>query len=419
MSCKGCSSQAATGEITTETQRHPCYSAEAHHRYARMHLPIAPKCNISCNYCNRKYDCVNESRPGVTSEVLTPEGAQAKYELVKTKVPNLSVVGVAGPGDALANWEQTKRALSLIRGTDAEVTFCLSTNGLMLPMYAQEIVDLGVKHVTVTVNSIDPEIGAQIYNFVTYEGKTYTGVKGAELLLCNQLAGIEYLVRRGVLVKVNIVMIPGINATHIPAVVQKMRDLSVFITNIMPLIPAPGSAFADFPQTSQKDLAKLRERCQVDMRQMFHCQQCRADAIGLLGEDRSPEFRAPQSPTLPDQCDEVAEQKYTIAVTSKQGIMVDQHFGHAKQFRIYSGNGHMFTLVEVRDVTQYCVGVEGCEESDHNKDKVLVALRDCAAVLTLRIGYEAKRRLFNNDILVIESCDSIPNGLLQASKLIS
>ena len=54
---------------------HPCYDEEAHRTFARMHLPVAPRCNIQCNYCNRKFDCVNESRPGVTSEVLTPEQA--------------------------------------------------------------------------------------------------------------------------------------------------------------------------------------------------------------------------------------------------------------------------------------------------------------------------------------------------------
>ena len=28
------------------------------------------RCNIQCNYCDRKFDCTNESRPGVTSGVL-------------------------------------------------------------------------------------------------------------------------------------------------------------------------------------------------------------------------------------------------------------------------------------------------------------------------------------------------------------
>ena len=274
-----------------KTSRHPCFSFEAHNNYARMHLPVAPKCNISCNYCNRKFDCVNESRPGVTSEILTPNEALYKYRLVKEKIPYVSVVGIAGPGDALANWEDTRKSIELIRESDPEVVFCLSTNGLMLPHYAKEIIALGLKHVTVTVNSIDPVIGEKIYKFVNYQGQRYEGIAGAEILLNNQLEGISLLTGAGVLVKVNIVMIKGINDTHIPEVVRKVKDLGVFITNIMPLIPAPGSNFADYPPTGKKELNEMRKLCQLDLQQMFHCKQCRADAIGLLGDDRSSEFR--------------------------------------------------------------------------------------------------------------------------------
>ena len=54
-------------EIWDKVKNHPCYSEEAHHHFARMHVAVAPACNIQCNYCNRKYDCSNESRPGVVS----------------------------------------------------------------------------------------------------------------------------------------------------------------------------------------------------------------------------------------------------------------------------------------------------------------------------------------------------------------
>jgi len=279
--------KAATFEMTG---RHPCYSYDAHHKYARMHLPVAPRCNISCNYCNRKFDCVNESRPGVTSEVLTPEAARDKFLRVRNKVPNLSVVGIAGPGDALANWSSTRRSIELIKEADPEVIFCLSTNGLVLPDYAREIVELGIKHVTVTVNSLDTVTGSQIYRHVNYRGKVYRGAAGAEILLRNQQKGIKYLSRNGVLVKVNIVMVKGVNDERIPKVVRRVKELGAFITNIMPLVPAPGSVFQDYAPTDAAELDLMRDHCGQDMRQMRHCKQCRADAIGLLSDDRSLEF---------------------------------------------------------------------------------------------------------------------------------
>ena len=60
---------------TPDTTSHPCFTEKAAQSCGRVHLPVAPKCNVLCGYCNRKYDCVNESRPGVTSGVLTPAQA--------------------------------------------------------------------------------------------------------------------------------------------------------------------------------------------------------------------------------------------------------------------------------------------------------------------------------------------------------
>jgi nitrogen fixation protein NifB len=388
-----------------ENSKHPCYNADAHTKYSRMHLPVAPECNISCNYCNRKFDCVNESRPGVTSEILTPEMASQKFSWVKENIENLSVVGIAGPGDALANWDVTRKAIELIQAKGEDVLFCLSTNGLMLPKYAHELVELGIKHVTVTVNCLDPNIGAQLYKVVHYEGQSYTGIRGAEILLKNQLAGIAYLVGQGILVKINIVMVKGINDQHIPEVVKKMKELGVFITNIMPLIPAPGSAFEKFPQTSMKDINEMRDRCELDVQQMRHCKQCRADAIGLLGNDRSNEFRMTKPAELAPVIGASSDSKqYKIAVTSKFGKLVDQHFGHATELMIYQGKGKKFELIETRKTAQYCVGAIKCDSVEEQKEATLQAISDCDAVLTMRIGYNGQQRLAAQGIMSVEYC---------------
>lgn len=267
-------------------QKHPCFSPAAAHKHARIHLPIAMHCNISCNYCNRKYDCLNESRPGVTSEIISPLEGLRRFQYYKKQLNNLSVVGIAGPGDALADWEESSETIRLIREYDPSVLLCLSTNGLKLPNLAASIVELGVSHVTVTVNTLNPETGARIYRYVNYRGQRYTGLAGASLLLQNQLAGIRSLTRQGIIVKINTVMIPGINDHEIPDVVRKMKELDVFVTNIMPLIPVKGSIFANYPATNTHELMMMRQSCQIEMRQMFHCQQCRADAVGLLKEHK-------------------------------------------------------------------------------------------------------------------------------------
>ena len=271
--------------------RHPCYSAEAKHLYSRMHLPVAPACNIQCNYCNRLFDCQNESRPGVTSEILTPQEALAKVRRVSEVLPSLSVLGIAGPGDALANWELTRGTVALVRKEFPELLLCLSTNGLMLPTYADDVIALGVRHMTVTVNAIDVEIAEKIYEYITWQGNKMRGRKAVQLLLENQIEGIRILAAAGVQVKVNTVMISDINDKHVPAIAKTVRSAGACMTNIMPLIPAEGSKFGHLPKTRQDALSAMRDTCAEIIPQMRHCQQCRADAIGLLHQDRSVEFR--------------------------------------------------------------------------------------------------------------------------------
>lgn len=403
-----------------KTKRHPCYSFDAHNKFARMHLPVAPNCNISCNYCNRKFDCVNESRPGVTSEILTPYDAKLKFDIVKEKIGQLSVVGIAGPGDALDldNWENTKKSLELIRTENSDIVFCLSTNGLMLPKYAQEIIQLGVTHVTVTVNCLDSKIGAKIYKYVNYKGKRYVGEVGAKLLLENQLKGIELLTSQGIIVKINIVMLEGINDQHIPEVVKKMKELGVYIINIMPLIPAQGSVFENHPQTNMKNLTKMRDICELDVRQMRHCKQCRADAIGLLGEDRSQEF---SNKVLKEEVLEVVKnqqnvKKIKVAVTSKQGRLVDLHYGHAKEFMIYEINGSNFKYIETRQADKYCLGNEECDEEEARREAAIDSIADCDAVLTLRIGDYAEKKLLERGIRSVIYWYTIEQGLKLVQK---
>lgn len=274
--------------IEEKTWTHPCFHCEAH-KYARIHLPVAPRCNVSCNYCVRKFDCVNESRPGVTTKVISPQEALERYQIAKEKIPNLSVVGIAGPGDILANFEAVEQTLTLIREYDPDVTFCVSTNGLQLPRYVDRLKELGVTHVTVTVNSLNPKIAGKIYRYVEDDGIRYTGTTAGELLAARQLEGIRRLIALGMVCKVNIIMIKGVNEEDIEQTVKKVAEMGVEMTNITRMIPVKGSAFENLEAPTMEEVNAKRDLCNQYVRQMRHCGQCRADAIGTIGHDRSAE----------------------------------------------------------------------------------------------------------------------------------
>ena len=83
---------------------------------------------------------------------------------------------------------------------------CMSTNGLLLPKYADRLAELGVNSVTVTINAIDPDIAVDIYSFIKYEGKVYKDYEAVEILIKNQLDGVEKAAANGMVVKVNSVL---------------------------------------------------------------------------------------------------------------------------------------------------------------------------------------------------------------------
>ena len=417
-----CGSAAGQGDLSAEiwekVKDHPCYSEEAHHHYARMHVAVAPACNIQCNFCNRKYDCSNESRPGVVSERLTPEQAARKVLAVASVIPQMTVLGIAGPGDPLANPEKTFKTFELVSKAAPDIKLCLSTNGLMLPDYVDTIHALNIDHVTITINMIDPVVGAKIHPWIFYNHKRYTGVEAAKILSDRQLLGLEMLTARGILCKVNSVMIPGINDRHLAAVNKAVKSRGAFLHNIMPLISAPehGTVFglSGLPGPTAQELKALQDSCEGEMNMMRHCRQCRADAVGLLGEDRSAEFTTEKVMNMEVNYDLDRRQAYQgkvelqreavasarkaeletlagkhsdisilIAVATKGGGRINEHFGHAREFQVYEVGTAGAKFVGHRRVDNYCQG--GYAEED-SLETVVRAINDCVAVFVARIG---------------------------------
>lgn len=415
-------------------KEHPCYSEEAHHFFARMHLAVAPGCNIQCHYCNRKYDCANESRPGVVSKVLSPEEAIAKVLAVAARMPQLSVVGIAGPGDALLNAERTFATFAGIAAKLPDVKLCLSTNGLALPDHVEQIKALKIDHVTITINAVDPEIGSRITPWIFYKGRRWTGIEAARILLERQLEGLSMLVAADVLVKVNSVLIPGINDHHLAAVNAAIKERGAFLHNIMPLIsdPAHGTHFGLNGQRgpTPRELKAVQDAIGGGARLMKHCRQCRADAIGRLGEDVGQEsFPPPAAEAIAAAAEkrqdyrqivekERADRRHAaagakdalravagaevarlVAVCTKGGGRVNQHFGHASEFQIFEVDRSGVRLVGHRRAGRYCQGGAG---EDEVLDAVIAALDGVSAVLCAKIGRCPAERLTAAGIETVE-----------------
>lgn len=211
-------------------QSHPCFGGHKNN-VGRIHLPVSPGCNIACRFCDRVINDVEE-RPGVTSKVITPTESLEILDKALRLCPEITVAGIAGPGDTLAS----DYALKTFRGVKErfpQLIKCMSTNGLLLEEKAEEVIEIGIDSLTVTVNAVDPEIEAKLNKYIIYHGKRYDGVEGAK------------------------------------------------IYNIIPLIPQYELADQTAPTCSQIDAARTTASQYIDV--FRHCQHCRADAVGVPG----------------------------------------------------------------------------------------------------------------------------------------
>ena len=356
-----------------------------------------------------------------------------------------------------------------------DIKLCVSTNGLSLPDCVEELAKHNVDHVTITINAVDPEVGAQIYSWIYWKNRRIRGVKAARILIERQLLGLDMLIEKGILVKVNSVMIPGVNDVHLREVSKVIRAKGAFLHNVMPLIAEAkhGTYYGVMGQRAptQDELTTLQDAC-GDMNMMRHCRQCRADAVGLLGEDRGEDFTlakidgleidyeaamkeraavhsqieadraqkkerdatlktqmlsagdrtlftyngrtvnehsaalamisapaAPQSNLLALPAD--LRPVHMAVASSGQGL-INQHFGHAKEFMIYEASPKGARLIGHRKTAQYCSGDTSCGDGESVLQATIRLLAGCEAVLCSRIGFEPWDQL--------EAAGIMPNG---------
>jgi nitrogen fixation protein NifB len=261
------------------TYKHPCFAKGKKGENGRIHLPVSPGCNIECKFCVRDINDV-EDRPAVASEILKPSEAVDVVRKSLELCPQITVVGIAGPGDTLAT-PYALETFRLVKQEFPDLIKCMSTNGLLLPEKADEIIEVGIDSLTVTVNAVDPEIEAQLNDGVHYHGKYYQGVEGAKILIQNQLEGIKKVSSAGITVKVNTVLVPEINIDHIETVAKTVSEAGASIYNIIPLIPQHKLADCSAPTCLQIDGSRQKAEKYIDV--FRHCQRCRADAIGVPG----------------------------------------------------------------------------------------------------------------------------------------
>jgi nitrogen fixation protein NifB len=261
-------------------REHPCISPEAFGKNGRVHLPVSPACNIQCGFCTRKFH-PTVSAPGIARQLLSPEAAADRVDRALEICPQITVAGIAGPGDPLAT-DHAEQTFSLIHLRHPGLVLCMSTNGLELARKAASLWEIGVRSVTVTVNSLQPPTVAQIVPRIAFDSRMIAGIEAAEKLIARQLEGIEKMTSLGAFVKINFVLIPGLNDHQVADVARTASLLGASRINIIPLLPQ--GTFAEHLAPNCSDIETARAAAEPHLPVFRHCQRCRADACGIPGK---------------------------------------------------------------------------------------------------------------------------------------
>lgn len=97
----------------------------------------------------------------------------------------------------------------------------------------------------------------------------------------------------------------------------------------------------------------------------------------------------------------MADEKYLIAVASSDGIVVNNHFGHATTFHVFEASDDKIEHKEIREVEPVC---HTGEHDENRLNENAERFADCDFVLVSKIGDGARAVLESKGI----ACYEIP-----------
>jgi nitrogen fixation protein NifB len=209
-----------------------------------------------------------------------------------------------------------------------------------------------------------------------------------------QLAALQALKQHSLLVKVNSIILPGVNDAHIPEVARVVADFGADLMNCLPLLPVPETSFHVLGQPDSKTVARVRLQSERFLPQMTHCARCRADAAGLVGDDNAAETMQ----LLQESARGAEANRPHVAVASMEGALVNQHLGEADRFMVFThdlDNATPFRFLEHRAAPPRGGG-------DDRWLKVAATLHDCRALLVSAAGPNPSKILEATGLRVVQ-----------------
>jgi len=107
-----------------------------------------------------------------------------------------------------------------------------------------------------------------------------------------------------------------------------------------------------------------------------------------------------------------------IAVASKDGKDINQHFGHAERFLIYDVENSNANLVDERKVERYCSFDPDHPLRGHLLKGIAEALTGCRAVVTAQMGEHPRGELEKLGVEPFVTSGPIKMTLVELAKIL-
>jgi nitrogen fixation protein NifB len=117
--------------------------------------------------------------------------------------------------------------------------------------------------------------------------------------------------------------------------------------------------------------AQIAKELEIKDQDRLFQAQAKAALIALRGEADAP----PTRPVL-------------MAVSTKGGGVINEHFGHAHEFLVYEASGNGVRFIGHRKTTAFCEGGSSCGDGESALDETLRVLKGCEVVLSAKVGFE-------------------------------
>jgi len=340
-----------------------------------LRLPIAPRANSKSRF----------SAMDITSSpVMLPEQALQCLQDYIEKGTIVERVELSGPGDPLVTIDVTLTTAKLLKSQYPDLALSVKTLGINGEKYADQLGQVGINHIELTIDAVDTDIMKKLYAWVRPGFKTLPLPEAVQVLKAEQEKAIRAFKDADMAVTAFTTLYPDNNIDHVEKMALLLAKMGVDEMILIPHI-SPDNAEIILDPVDPKVIQEVSRNVAK-----YLTVEVQYNDINAIKADS-------KTPSLPKP----TKERPNVAVVSSNGMEVDLHLGHAIQVLVYGPREDgLICLLEVRPAPEPGGGSDRWEE-------LASTLKDCFVLLAASAGDKPRKMLSKNGLQVYITNENI------------